>query len=75
MAKRIFEFSCGQHTSDAYIGEDIQVIECRVCQQPANRIISAPMVKLDPISGHFPSATEKWENAHRTVYRTPDTEY
>lgn len=75
MAKRIFEYSCGRHITDAYIGEDILVIKCHICGQPADRIISAPMVKLDPISGDFPSATEKWENAHRVVHRTPDDEY
>lgn len=75
MAKRIYEYSCGRHITDAYIGEEVLQVKCHICGLPADRIISAPMVKLDPISGDFPTALDKWEKAHSKVIRTPDDEY
>jgi hypothetical protein len=37
-----------------------------VCEEKAFKIISAVNFSLDPISGHFPSATDKWAK-HREI--------
>jgi hypothetical protein len=34
---------------------------CDRCELLAERVVSAPHTKLDPISGHFPGATMAWE--------------
>ena len=72
MTRRIYEFSCGRHITDMYSAENVLQISCHVCGQPSDRIISAPMIKLDAVSGDFPGATLKWENRHRKVTNTED---
>jgi putative FmdB family regulatory protein len=37
---------------------------CKLCGGTADRLISAPRAKLDPISGDFPGATLRWEKQH-----------
>ena len=48
MARRIFEFVCGEgHLSDKLVDSECRVTHCPICDQPAERIISTPMVKLE----------------------------
>ena len=62
MPKRIYEFICGDdHISEAYIDSDFRTTNCKVCGQPAIRIISKPMVKLEGVTGSFPGAAMQWE--------------
>lgn len=63
--KRIYEFKCAEgHISEAYCSFEDKQISCKVCGLPADRIISAPSVALEGVSGHFPGAAMKWERKH-----------
>lgn len=73
MTKRIYEHKCSKgHTNALLVDYDDRVTSCLICGGPSRRIISAPHILLDPISGHFPSATNRWEDNHRQVHREPD---
>ena len=62
MPKRIYEFICGDdHISEAYIDSELRTTNCNVCCQPAIRIVSKPMVKLEGVTGDFPGAHAQWE--------------
>lgn len=59
--KRLFEFKCeDDHITEQFVNSEDRTSDCRTCGKPAKRIISAPRVSLDPISGDFPGATMKW---------------
>ena len=59
--KRIYEFDCGTHIEEAYVDEEVRAIRCRICDAPAHRIVSTPMVKLEGVTGSFPGAYYSWE--------------
>ena len=62
MPKRIYEFICeNDHITEAYIDSELRTNECKVCGQPAIRIVSKPMVKLEGVTGDFPGAAMQWE--------------
>jgi hypothetical protein len=69
MTKRIYEFTCGDHTTDKYIDETITQIHCH-CGKIAQKKISRPNFLLDGVSGDFPTALQKWEQRHSTVPRS-----
>lgn len=54
--------TCGEVT-EAYIDNTAMNIVCP-CGEMANRMISAPHIHLEGISGDFPTASDKWAN-HR----------
>jgi hypothetical protein len=59
---RVFEYKCADgHLSEAFVEPGTTEIACKTCGKPAFRVISMPRVRLDPISGHFPSALGAWE--------------
>ncbi len=63
MPRRIYEFVCpSDHLTDAYIDSELRVTNCKVCGQTATRIVSKPMVKLEGVTGDFPSAHSRWES-------------
>lgn len=60
--RRIFEFLCeDNHLSEAYIDENERVISCKECGKESHRIVSKPMMKLEGISGDYPTAYDAWE--------------
>jgi hypothetical protein len=62
MARRIFEFRCAKaHISEKYVDESVTVIQCPHCTNDATRLISAPRISLEGITGDFPSASRAWE--------------
>ena len=62
MTKRIYEFVCEDgHLTEAYIDSECRTTNCKVCDQPAHRIVSKPMVKLEGVTGDFPGAAMQWE--------------
>jgi putative FmdB family regulatory protein len=67
----IFEYQCRTCGLKFESLEDRDCFEtaCKECGSPANRVISAPRAKLDPISGDFPGATYKWERMHEQAGR------
>ena len=62
MTKRIYEFICADdHLTEAYIDSELRTTKCKVCGNPAIRIVSKPMVKLEGVTGDFPGAAMQWE--------------
>lgn len=57
----LFDFTCAKgHTTERLVNSSAMDIVCD-CGATAHRVISAPRLKIDPISGDFPGATMKWE--------------
>ena len=66
--KRMFEHRCAEgHITDHYVEYEMTTVTCTVCGTPAVRIISAPRIKLEGWSGHFPTAASKWERQHENA--------
>lgn len=60
--KRIFEFRCVKgHASEKYVDDSVTVVQCPHCGNDASRIISAPRISLEGITGDFPGAAMAWE--------------
>lgn len=60
--RRIFEFLCSDnHISEAYIDESERTISCKECNKKAHRIVSKPNMKLEGITGDYPTAYDAWE--------------
>ena len=62
----LFDFLCSEcGTKFEELSDPAErVTACKKCGYPAHRLISAPHIKLDPVSGDFPGATLKWEKEH-----------
>jgi hypothetical protein len=58
---RVFDFKCenGHHT-EGFVSVLVPYIPCAVCGKEATRQLSAPRIALDPFSGDFPSASDRW---------------
>ena len=70
MPKRIYEFICSNdHLTEAYIDAEKRTTECTQCGQPAIRIVSKPMVKLEGVTGDFPGAAMQWERKRNEKIR------
>jgi hypothetical protein len=68
--KRIFEFKCGEgHTTESYIDEKVNAIECPTCQCMSLRVISAPRIALEGVTGDFPTAADAWARKHEEATR------
>ena len=63
MARRFFDFLCeNSHKTEAFVDADsTYTLSCSVCGCEAKRLVSAPMMKLEGITGSFPSAYDAWE--------------
>ena len=60
--RRIFEFLCTDaHLSEAYIDESERTIQCKECGKDAIRIVSKTNMKLEGITGDYPTAYDAWE--------------
>lgn len=60
--RRIFEFLCeDNHLSEAYIDESERIIQCKYCSRLAHRIVSKTNMKLEGITGDYPTAYDAWE--------------
>lgn len=70
MAKRIFEFCCVKgHITDKFVDDEVNVVECPHCHNDASRIISSPRIKLEGITGAFPTAYDAWERKRAEAMR------
>jgi len=68
--KRIFEFKCGEsHITESYIDEEVNAIECPTCQCMSLRVISAPRIALEGVTGDFPTAADAWARKHEEATR------
>jgi hypothetical protein len=62
MALRFFDFLCeNSHKTEALVKDDVYISSCKVCGSEAKRLVSAPMMRLEGITGSFPSAYDAWE--------------
>lgn len=60
--RRFYEFQCPHgHVSEAFTESENRTIQCKECDETAERIISMPRVKLEGITGDFPGAYHAWE--------------
>ena len=71
--KRIYEFRCAEnHTTESYVDDKVNAIECPVCQCMSLRIISAPRIALEGITGDFPTAADAWARKHEEATRVAE---
>ncbi|HEX5074256.1 MAG TPA: hypothetical protein VFW03_13660 [Gemmatimonadaceae bacterium] len=57
---RVFDFRCSNgHTSEHFVQNETAV-QCPQCDQLALRMPAAPRSKLEPFTGAFPGAADKW---------------
>jgi len=70
MPKRIFEFQCVKnHVTEKYVDDGVLSLDCPHCHNEASRIISKPRIKLEGITGAFPSASDAWARKHEEAQR------
>lgn len=59
--RKLFDFSCeDNHITERFVDDSIRTITC-LCGKEATRLVSAPNVKLEGITGAFPGAYDRWE--------------
>jgi predicted nucleic acid-binding Zn ribbon protein len=56
----ILDYKCSNGHIFEKFTEPEPSISCPTCGAESNRIVTAANVRLDPISGDFPSATRSW---------------
>ena len=57
----LFDFICKYaHVNEKLVSSKTKQINCPQCDEVATRVIPAVRCSLDPASGHFPGATDKW---------------
>ena len=70
----LYDFRCDSgHEFEALVKAEDHTTRCE-CGKEAKRLISPVKCVLDPISGHFPGATDKWAKYHKEMAekRTPE---
>lgn len=61
MARRLFDFKCTDgHLTESFVDSDTKEIQCSVCLTVAHRIISPTGIYLEPFSGQYPAAYDRW---------------
>lgn len=66
---RVFDFRCSEgHTTEHFVDDEVRFLTC-ICGRMADRLIAAPRVKLDGLSGDFPTAADKWANDRESHMR------
>jgi len=68
--KILIDFQCPEckATFEKLVNTHLHSIECE-CGGLANKIISMPTIKLDGISGDFPSASDHWAKIREERHR------
>lgn len=54
--------------AEALVEKSVQTIPCE-CGREMKRLIAAPRIKLEGVTGHFPTAASKWERQHEKAGR------
>jgi hypothetical protein len=58
----MLDFMCSkEHISEQLVKAGTDWVICSTCGETAGRLVSAPRIALDGISGDFPTASAKWE--------------
>jgi hypothetical protein len=70
LMKRLFDFICGDgHTTERLIDETLRTTTCSTCGQTAIRMVAAPRIALEGITGAFPGAADKWVRVRAEKHR------
>jgi hypothetical protein len=70
MTMKLFDFKClNGHIEEHLVDAETRQVICD-CGETARRVISPVTVKLEAISGDFPSATGKWAKQHERAAKT-----
>ena len=63
--KRMYEFACQNgHRTEKLADYEAVNVQCE-CGSVSHRIISAPNIKLEGWSGHFPTSAHQFDRKHR----------
>jgi len=59
---RVYDYVCEEgHKHEHFVADaDVATVECKTCGKPAARCVAAPQFKLEPFTGAFPGAADKW---------------
>lgn len=58
----MYDFKCKNlHVTESFVDETVKEVQCGECDEIATRIISPTGIYLEPFSGIYPQATERWE--------------
>jgi hypothetical protein len=61
MALRVFDFLCEEgHLHEHFVSYEVTEVACKDCSKPALRQISTPTIYLEPFSGNFSAAADRW---------------
>lgn len=61
MSLRVFDFLCeDNHLHEHFVNYEVTKVSCETCSKPALRQISTPTIYLEPFSGTFSAASDKW---------------
>lgn len=61
----VYDFACGSgHKFEALVPFGTKETPCRFCDTVASRLLSSPTIKLEGITGAFPSAYDRWTRIH-----------
>jgi hypothetical protein len=61
MPRRLYEFRCNQdHVTEQFVDETVKTSQCRECDEMATRIISPTGIYLEPFSGLYVGAYDRW---------------
>jgi hypothetical protein len=61
MSRLLFDFACAAgHVTEHFVDSSAEAVRCPECARVARRQVSAPRAKLEPFTGAFPSAADKW---------------
>lgn len=69
MSIRVYDFRCiAGHVSEHFVEAETCAVVCpeKSCNQLALRQPSAPRAKLEPFTGAFPGAADKWERTRES---------
>jgi hypothetical protein len=66
----MFDFECASgHRHEQLVQPDMRNVMCPVCNKVATRLIAAPRVQLEGITGDFPGAAMQWEKRRESHMR------
>ena len=61
--KILNDFQCSKgHIEEYFVDMDQTFVPCRHCGNDATKLLSAPRIALDGVSGDFPTASDAWVN-------------
>lgn len=70
MPRRLYEFRCAKdHVTEQLVDETIKVSQCRECDEMATRIISPTGIYLEPYSGLYVGAYDRWTRVREQKLR------